>query len=157
MKVSYNNPVSQLIVKYTNPILNPLRLVPLYIGRFDLIIIILITLITTLKIYLDPRFIGFEYSINALLVAGFAFAIKEVTDILWYAVIIGAIGSWFMAYNSHPIFSLIDEICEPMYRPIKSIMPDLSGIDLSPIILLVLLNLAQMIFLPPIFNLTRYL
>ena len=70
MKVSYNNPVSQLIVKYTNPILNPLRLVPLYIGRFDLIIIILITLITTLKIYLDPRFIGFEYSINALLVAG---------------------------------------------------------------------------------------
>jgi YggT family protein len=52
---------------------------------------------------------------------------------------------------------LIDEICEPMYRPVRSIMPNLSGIDLSPIILLVGLNLLQMIILPPIFNLTRFL
>jgi YggT family protein len=62
-----------------------------------------------------------------------------------------------MAYNAHPIFNLIDEICEPMYRPVRSIMPNLSGIDLSPIILLIGLNLLQMIVLPPIFNLTRFL
>ncbi len=85
-----------------------------------------------------------------------AFAIKEVTDIIFYAVIIGAIGTWFMAYNSHPIFILIDEICEPLYRPIRKIIPSTSGIDFSPIILLVALNLLQMIILPPIFNLTRY-
>ena len=157
MKVSYNNQITQLVVKATDPVLIPLRLIPLYIGRFDLIIIILITLVTTLKIYLNPNFSGFEYSINALLVAGFGYAIKEMIDILWYSVIIGAIGSWFMAYNTHPIFHLIDEICEPMYKPVRSIMPNLSGIDLSPIILLVGLNLLQMIILPPIFNLTRYL
>tara|TARA_B100001564_G_scaffold352928_1_gene361112 strand:- start:183 stop:752 length:570 start_codon:yes stop_codon:yes gene_type:complete len=157
MRVSYNNQITQLVVKTTDPILVPLRLIPLYIGRIDLIIILLITLVTTLKIYINPNFSGFEYSLTALLVAGFGYAIKETIDILWYAVIIGAIGSWFMSYNAHPIFQLIDEICEPMYKPVRSIMPNLSGIDLSPIILLVGLNLLQMIILPPIFNITRYL
>lgn len=156
MRVSYNNQITQLIVKFTDPILVPLRIIPLYFGRVDLIIIIVIVLITALKIYLNPNFSSFEYSINALFIAAVAFAIKEVTDIIFYAVIIGAIGTWFMAYNSHPIFILIDEICEPLYRPIRKIIPSTSGIDFSPIILLVALNLLQMIILPPIFNLTRY-
>ena len=157
MRVSYNNQITQFVVKATDPILIPLRLIPLYIGRLDLVIIILITVVTTLKYYLIPIFSGSEDSLNALLVRGFGYAIEDTIDILWYAVIIGAIGSWFMAYNTHPIFNLIDEICEPMYRPVRSIMPNLSGIDLSPIILLVGLNLLQMIILPPIFNLTRFL
>ena len=156
MRVSYNNQITQLIVKFTDPILVPLRIIPFYFGRVDLIIIIVIVLITALKIYLNPNFSSFEYSINALFIAAVAFAIKEVTDIIFYAVIIGAIGTWFMAYNSHPIFILIDEICEPLYRPIRKIIPSTSGIDFSPIILLVALNLLQMIILPPIFNLTRY-
>lgn len=153
MKVSYNNQITQLVVKATDPVLIPLRLIPLYIGRVDLTIIILITLVTTLKISLFPYYS--EYSLNALLGRGFGYAIKEMIDILWYSVIIGAIGSWFMAYNTHPIFHLIDEICEPMYKPIRSIMPNLSGIDLSPIILLVGLRLLQLIILPPIWNLTK--
>ena len=119
-------------------------------------IIILITVLTTLKIYINPSFSGFEYSISALFIAGFGFAIKEVLDILWYAVIIGVIGSWLTTYNSHPLFSLVDEICDPLYKPIRNVLPNMSGIDLSPIILLVVLNLLQMIILPPIFHLTRY-
>ena len=42
MRVSYNNQITQLVVKATDPVLSPLRLIPLYIGRFDLIIIIII-------------------------------------------------------------------------------------------------------------------
>ena len=155
-RVSYNNPVSQLVVKATNPALLLFRIIPLYIGRFDLMIIILITVLTTLKIYINPSFSGFEYSISALFIAGFGFAIKEVLDIFWYAVIIGVIGSWLTTYNSHPLFSLVDEICDPLYKPIRNVLPNMSGIDLSPIILLVVLNLLQMIILPPIFHLTRY-
>ena len=155
-RVSYNNPVAQLVVKATNPALLLFRIIPLYIGKFDLVIIILITALTTLKLYINPSFGGFEYSINALFIAGFGFAIKEILDILWYAVIIGVIGSWFIAYSNHPLFSLADEICDPLYRPIRNILPNMSGIDLSPIVLLVVLNLLQMIILPPIFNLTRY-
>ena len=50
MRVSYNNQITQLIVKFTDPILVPLRIIPFYFGRVDLIIIIVIVLITALKI-----------------------------------------------------------------------------------------------------------
>ena len=155
-RVSYNNPVAQFVVKATNPALLLFRIIPLYIGRFDLTIIILITILTTLKIYLNPSFSSFEYSVSGQFILGFGVAIKEVLDILWYAVIIGVIGSWLTAYNSHPLFSLVDEICDPLYKPIRNILPSTPGIDLSPIILLVVLQLLYLIILPPIFNLTRY-
>ena len=155
-KVNFYNPVCQLIVKITNPFLMPLRLIPLYIGRVDLVIIILITMITALKIYTPYYFTSFEYSFNSLFIAAFGKFIQETLDILWYAVIIGAIGSWFMSYNAHPMFTLIDEMCEPFYKPIRKILPVMTGIDFSPIILLIAINLVQMIIVPPIFYLTKF-
>ena len=155
-KVNFYNPVCQLIVKITNPFLMPLRLIPLYVGRIDLAIIILITMITALKIYTPYYFTSFEYSFNSLFIAAFGKFIQETLDILWYAVIIGAIGSWFMSYNAHPMFTLIDEMCEPFYKPIRKILPVMTGIDFSPIILLIAINLIQMIILPPIFYLTKF-
>ena len=168
-RVSYNNPVAQFVVKATNPALLLFRIIPLYIGRFDLTIIILITALTILKIYIAQGFISLgyivivddidifvKYSLSGNFIAGLAWVIKEVLNILWYAVIIGVIGSWLTAYNSHPLFSLIDEICDPLYKPIRNILPSTPGIDLSPIILLVILNLLYLIILPAISDLARY-
>ena len=88
----------------------------------------------------------------SLLIAGFGKLINEVLDILWWVVIIGAIGSWFMGFNSHPIFNLIDDICEPFYNTIRRILPPMSGLDFSPIILLVLITLTELILVPPIYH-----
>ena len=166
-RVSYNNPISQLVVKATNPVLLLFRVIPLYIGRFDLTIIILITALTILKIYIAQGFISLgyidivngifvKYSLSGNFIAGLGWAIREVLNILWYAVIIGVIGSWLTSYNSHPLFSLIDEICDPLYKPIRNILPSTPGIDLSPIILLVVLNLLYLVILPPIAYLAEY-
>ena len=157
MRVNFYNPVCQVIIKITDPILKPLRLIPSYLGRVDLIIIILATAITAFKIYLPYVTTGFEFSMNTLIVASFGKFLDEIFTIIWWCVIIGAIGSWFMAYNSHPIFTLIDEICEPLYRPIRNIIPATSGIDFSPIILLVAIKVLQMIIIPPIFHLANQL
>ena len=157
MRVNFYNPVCQIIIRLTDPILKPLRFIPSYIGRIDLIIIILATAVTALKIYLSYMPSGFEFSVNTLIVASFGKFLDEIFTIIWWCIIIGAIGSWFMAYNSHPIFTLIDEICEPLYRPIRNVIPATSGIDFSPIILLVVIKVLQMIIVPPIFHLANQL
>ncbi len=156
MRVDFYNPVSQFIFKVTNPILSPLRTLPLSFGKYDLIIIFLIISLTALKLYIPFYFKAFDYSLNYLLIVAFGTAIREILNVFWYAVIIGAIGSWFMAFNRHPIFSLIDQLCEPLYRPIRRIMPQMSGIDFSPIVLLFLIQLANLIIIPPIFGLTQF-
>ena len=60
--------------------------------------------------------------------------------------------AWFMGFNSHPIFNLIDDICQPFYNIIRRILPPMSGLDFSPIILLVLITLTELILVPPIYH-----
>ena len=54
-------------------------------------------------------------------------------------------------------FSLIDDLCEPLYGYIRSFLPTLSGIDFSPVIILLFLQIIEIIFIPRIFNLTSIL
>lgn len=68
-------------------------------------------------------------------------------DIYWWLIIASAIFSWLYAFNVvNPrnqfvgsIGNALYRITEPALRPIRRILPDLGGIDISPILLLLLL------------------
>jgi len=74
-----------------------------------------------------------------------------ILDMLWFIVIASAIFSWLFAFNVinssnqfvNQIGSMLYQITEPMYRPIRRFMPNLNGIDLSPIIVLVIIFFIQ--------------
>ena len=142
-----------MVIKFTNPILKPIRIIPLYLGRVDLGIILILTIITAIKIFIPYTATNSELSLMTLLLAGFGKLINEILDFLWWIVVIGAIGSWLSNLNSHPIFNLIDDICDPFYNTIRKILPPMSGLDFSPIILLVLITLTELIIVPPIYHL----
>lgn len=68
-----------------------------------------------------------------------------ILDIAWWFVIISVILSWLIAFNVldtrnnfvYQIANMFHQLTEPLYRPIRNFMPDLGGIDLSPLIVLV--------------------
>ncbi|MBZ9893187.1 YggT family protein [Mesorhizobium sp. BR1-1-6] len=68
-------------------------------------------------------------------------------DLYWWVIIISAIFSWLYAFNvvnsrNHfvgSIGNMLYRLTEPALRPIRRFMPDLGGIDISPIILLLIL------------------
>ncbi len=68
-------------------------------------------------------------------------------DIYWWLIIGSAIFSWLFAFNVinarntfvATIGDFLYRVTEPALRPIRRIMPDLGGIDISPIILLLIL------------------
>ncbi len=74
-----------------------------------------------------------------------------VLDIVWFIVIASAIFSWLFAFNVinssnqfvGQIGSMLYQLTEPMYRPIRRFMPNFNGIDLSPIIVLVIIFFLQ--------------
>ena len=154
--VNFYNPISQAIVKITGPILAPLRLFSLNIGRVDLMIILLILVVISFEIILPYLFQ--TVSLNLIHVAIFSFGLflKTILNIYFYLIIISAIASWFFAYNNHPLFSLINELCEPLYYPVRNLLPQTPGIDFSPIVLLLLIQITEMIILRPIFELIKY-
>jgi len=68
-----------------------------------------------------------------------------------YVIIIVAIMSWLIAFNVinmyndlvRSIWNALNALTEPVLRPIRSVLPDLGGIDISPVILLLLLFLVE--------------
>lgn len=154
-KVNYYNPVTQSIVKLSGYLVKPFEYIGLNLTPYFLFIILF--LFTFLKLYLPLIFNSQTYPLSNLLIISLGYLLRDIINIYWYLIVISAIKSWFNVFVSHPIFGLVDELCEPIYRITRSIVPTLSGIDFSPIIILVLLQILEIVLIPRIFNLTSLL
>ena len=74
-----------------------------------------------------------------------------IISIVWWIIIVSAIFSWLFAFNVinsrnqfvNQIGSALYRMTEPLYRPIRRFMPDLGGVDLSPLVVLVILFFLQ--------------
>ena len=153
MRVNFYNPICQSIVMITKPILTPLKILQFNLGRINITIFFLVIILIAMKANLQYILNGTSLPLLPLLILSFGLFIQLLLNIFFYLVIINAIASWFFMFgNKHPLFSLIEGLCFPLYTPIRKIMPQTPGIDFSPIILLLLIQLTQMIVLKPIFE-----
>jgi YggT family protein len=79
--------------------------------------------------------------------------ITTVIDLYVWVIIIGAVLSWLVAFNVvntrnrfvWAVGDFIHRISEPALRPIRSILPNLGGIDISPLVLILLLVFAKQV------------
>ena len=73
--------------------------------------------------------------------------------VLGWVIIIQVILSWLVAFNVlntgsqglRAFVGALDRVTEPLYRPIRRIMPDFGGIDFSPLVLLLLVQILRML------------
>ncbi len=81
-------------------------------------------------------------------------------ELLTWAVFITVIASWLIAFNVinpyNPfvgqILNTLNRIIEPLCRPIRRILPDLGGIDLAPMVLVIVIIGVRNFLLPGLFN-----
>ena len=84
--------------------------------------------------------------------------IELLLDILWWIIFIQAILSWLIAFNVintynqgvRQFLNALDRITEPMYRPIRRILPDFGAIDFSPLVVLLIIYILRAIIIPQI-------
>lgn len=77
--------------------------------------------------------------------------ITQVIQLYIWVVIIGAVLSWLIAFNVintqnrfvYTVVDIIYRVTEPVLAPLRRILPDLGGIDISPVVLLLLLYFVQ--------------
>ncbi|HET9067621.1 MAG TPA: YggT family protein [Amaricoccus sp.] len=76
-----------------------------------------------------------------------------ILDIVWWIVIAHVVMSWLIGFNvlnrHQPLVGTIwrglEGVLEPIYRPIRRVLPDMGGLDLSPLVLLVILYAIQVV------------
>jgi YggT family protein len=86
--------------------------------------------------------------------------IDLLLSILTWIIIIQAILSWLVAFNvinTHndfvrQVLYALDRITEPLYRPIRRIMPDFGALDLSPLVVILIIYILRNIILPSVMS-----
>ncbi len=131
-RADFYNPISQTIVKVTNPLLIPLRrIVP---GVFGIdIASIMLALFLQLIIGELNYFIAFQQLANpgSALLFGVLGTLKLCTYFVFAAIIILVISSFVAPFSSHPVIVLSRQLMDPLMRPIQQFLPPMGGLDLS--------------------------
>ena len=71
--------------------------------------------------------------------------IMLILDVIWFIVIVHVILSWLINFQvlslrqpiTAQIWDGLNRLLEPLYTPIRRILPDMGGIDLAPLVLLI--------------------
>ncbi len=77
--------------------------------------------------------------------------IRLFFTILTWAIIIRILMSWIRIDPYHPIVRILDQITEPILAPARRIIPPIGGLDFSPMIVIILLNILERILLQALF------
>jgi YggT family protein len=143
VKADFYNPLSQFIVKVSNPLVVPLRRIIPGLGGFDLATIVVAYAIATLKFVTLAALAGENLGVLAFYI-GLLVVVKQAGFMLFVIMVIMAIMSWVVqGYN--PTLMVFHQLTEPFLNPIRRIIPNMGGLDLSMIVAFLLMNVINIL------------
>ena len=146
VRANFYNPLCQFAVKATQPLLKPLRrIIPSVFGldMSSLVLAILVQLaLMALSLLLTYGTTGNPLQ---LLIWSLIGVTALFLNIFFYALIISVILSWVAPGSHNPGAELVNQICEPALAPFRKILPNLGGLDISPILAFMVLKLIDML------------
>jgi len=152
-RADFYNPVSQFLVKITNPPLIPLRrVIPGFMG-IDFAAIVLMLAIKIVEIFLVVLIKGASVNFIGVVVLAIAGLLHLLVNVYFFTILIQVVISWINPGSYNPAISLLYSINEPLLGRARRIIPPISGFDLSPIVVIILLQLVSMLLIQPITDL----
>lgn len=140
-RADFYNPISQFIVKATNPLLIPLRRIIPSVRSIDTASLVLALLLQILLVLALSQIPLASWGTAFPQVIGFALLelLNAVVQLYTWSLILVVIISWVAPGSYHPGAQLLHQITEPLLAPIRRILPSTGGLDLSPMVLMLLL------------------
>jgi len=144
VRADFYNPICQFIVKVTNPLVIPLRRVIPGLGGIDVSSLLLALLLQLAAIVALLLINGLSApGILPLLAWSVLGVLGLLVNIYFFALLAMIILSWVAAGSRHPAIYLLYQITEPVMAPFRKVLPPMGGLDLSPILVFVLINIIQ--------------
>jgi YggT family protein len=144
VRADFYNPISQFLIKITNPLVLPLRrVIPGYAGM-DMASLLLALVLQMLAIIALLALHGAGLpNIGLLLLWSALGVIGLLVNIYFFALLAMIILSWIAPGSSHPAIHLLYQITEPVMAPFRKMLPPMGGMDFSPILMFILINVIQ--------------
>jgi YggT family protein len=145
VRADFYNPICQFLVKITNPLVIPLRRVVPGFGGLDLASLLLALLLQLAGIVAMLWLSGMTALPNPLVLLLWSaigvFAL--LVNIYFFALLAMIILSWVAPGSQHPAIYLLYQITEPVMAPFRKALPAMGGLDFSPILVFILINVIQ--------------
>jgi len=150
VRADFYNPVCQFIVKATQPPLKALRRVVPGLGGVDLASVLLMLGLQLLELWLILLVLGREGALSGLLVLSVARLLELLIYVFMFSIIALVVLSWVQPSSYNPVFGLLNSLSAPVMRPARRILPPISGLDLSPIVVFLVLGVALRLVVAPL-------
>jgi YggT family protein len=142
-KADYYNPISQGIVRITQPVISPFQKFIPKLLKTDISPVIVALLFNAVILYAVYALANQFIPVVTLFIYALIGIFNIFLDIIFYAVLGSVIISWIAPDSPHPAPQLITQITSPLYRFIGKAIPPIGGFDLSPIVIFIAIQLIQ--------------
>ena len=144
VRADFYNPICQFLVKVTNPLVLPLRKVIPGFAGLDMASLVLALLLQLAGIVALLLINGLGLPNILLLLAWSALGVVGLlVNIYFFALLAMIILSWVAPGSSNPAIYLLFQITEPVMAPFRKALPPMGGMDFSPILVFILINVIQ--------------
>ena len=156
-RADFYNPISQFIVRATNPPLVRLRRFIPGLWRVDLSALLLLLGMEVIRLTLTAMLLGHSPQFAGIVVLSIGELAKLAVYVVIFSIFVRALLSWFSSGLQHPMTRLLGSFTDPILRPARRIIPVTSGIDLSPLIVFIVMTLVLKLLVQPLLDLGRSL
>lgn len=147
LRADFYNPLSQFVVRATNPVLMPLRKVVPGYGGADVAALLAIVALLLGKILLLSllAYGGLRFSAAQLLLMVVTGLARLLLDYLFWAIILRIVLSWVAPDPRNPVVLVVGQLTEPVMTPARRLLPPLGGLDLSPMLVLLAIHFLRIL------------
>jgi len=152
VRADFYNPISQFVVKVTNWAVLPLRRVIPAMGRLDSGTVVFLVVVQIIELTLIALVSGYGINPLGLPIWALGELLSLTITVFVVSIFIEVILSWISPGNYNSMTDVMMRFNQPLLTPVRRLMPDTGGLDLSPIVVLVGLQLLKMLIVAPIID-----
>lgn len=145
-RADFYNPISQGIVKVTDPLLKPMRAVIPGYRNLDFASFVAAVIAQVLLVFALAGIAGqYPGSVVAILANSALTVVLFIVKGFWWAILIVIIASFIAPGSGHPGLILLSQITEPLLGPARRLLPPMGGLDFSPILVFLVIGVIERI------------
>jgi YggT family protein len=150
VRADFYNPISQFVVKVTNWAVVPLRRMIPPLGKIDSATLVLLLGLQVIELTLTLAVLGGGFEPLGVVVWAVGELLSLTIMVFVVTIIVEVILSWVNPHAYNPVTDVLYALNAPLLAPARRMVPPISGLDLSPLLVLVALQLVKMLLVAPI-------
>ncbi|OUR60683.1 YggT family protein [Bermanella sp. 47_1433_sub80_T6] len=148
VRADFYNPISQFVIKATNPLLIPVRKMIPGFGGYDVAALVLLVAVELVAIILSLLIMDYSpLPVTNIAIWALLGGVGLFLKLYFWGILIMIVASWLAPQSQNPALVLLRQIVEPVMKPIRKMLPDMGGLDISPIIVFLAIQVLEVILI----------